>query len=689
MKISLRFFLTVSLLMSIAFCHSQNCREIGDWMNTIKKEYPDLKMNTAMPSGVVENMAINLYSDKFYVPSWGSSFAFLSKNGRAKSWRKIQTCYAKENYNADRYKNWVFKSIIYNYHIDFRTDTFTSNIKKRNQLRQELENTYTALKSNDLDYNDIQILKKDLSTKFSVLFPSELILVTNEITKQEGIQTENKLMTDFETVKKLPLEYASIDKVLNFKSKNATLFSKLNTAQQQKITSQINTKITEILTVLMFTQLTELDKIESTELTVAEINTQLLNFKKAYRRVMDLKKVQTTLKVLQAKKTEIVSNLMPVLETAMNDTANEKEISELYQLYLVDLEPNSPIANQLQIKFEQRRQFLVKEKERIVKESILLQEQERLTFLATNGKEEGSMSLNTKNLFYAEFFDYLYRGHLENINVERESEEFLTIFNAYISAFGKKCPSALPENKVQLMTLICDEYTVTKESLSGFELYRSCNRWVKSGTGIFVKPELYKAKLKLETAFEKSTLAYLKDLYTNPDATGNSVDQIHRLRRLSNDMKLFFNINECTGKAIAQFEKNLHNFAMNQPLQRLKGMSVYEKMRMSGAPEGKQHIERLIGDIVRQQSSTWAVNKYISDSITNLRTFTGQDGETIVAYKANYRFSNTFLGNDIGAVTIRLKNGLPDCIIFADFPNNCKKPSASLVMAYSNGEYSL
>jgi len=689
MKSSSRQCFAVMAMFFTTLCFSQNCDDIGDWMNTIKNEYPNMLIGTAMPRGAVENMAINLYSDKFYKPHWGKSFGSSGKNGRTKSWRKIQTCYAKQSFNTDPYKAWIFQSIVYNYHIDFRSDAFIKKVATRNQLRAELETKFNALKRNDLDAAEMVQLKTDLSTTYTVLFPSELDAITKALIKSEANSAENQLLSDFEGIKTLPLEYLSIEKVLGFKSKNAALFAKLSKVQQDKLSSQLNSKIEDILVVLMPKQMTELKTISSSTSDISKINTLLADFKNKFRSVMKFDEVQSTLKALQTKKTEMVSQILPEVATAIAKSKSQRETSGLYQRFVTDLVPESSIKVQLEDKIEQQRQFLFKEEARLAQENTLSKQRERLAYLATEGKEEGDMRLDTQNMYYAEFFDYLYRGHIENIDIKKESAEFLTIFNAYITAFSRNCQEALPEDKVELMELVCDEYTVTTEVLSGIELYRNCTGWVYRGSGIFVKPELYKAKQLLEKPFEKSMLAHLANIYGNPDATGNAVNVMHRLKRLKIDMDLFFDNHDCKGKAMAQFEANLLKYATGKPLQRLKGVSIYEKMRITGAPTGKQDFKRLLEDMVRQQSVTWTLNKYIPNTITNLKSFVGQDGKTIVAYRADYKFYNTFLGNDTGKVTVRLKEGLPDCIIFSDFPNNCKKPSASLLVAYCNGDYRL
>lgn len=689
MKTTLHYFLCISFIMTFELSFSQSCKEIEDWMEIAKAEYPNFQPARGATRGFSENLAINLYSDKYYMRLRGKSFSSLSQNARAKDWRKIQSCFVKEGWQADPNKNFVFQRIVSNYHIDFRNTSFIDEIKLRHKLRQEFEEKLTAIKRDALYSDELQNFKKDLGVKYALLFPSELNVALSEIKKQEAIAADAQLVKGFAAIENLPLQFSSINQVLDFKSNNQQLFVLASEAQQQTILSKINKKMEDILVALMPAEISKLEKIEPNLMTVAAINKQLVDFKKTYRRVISLSPTQRTLEKLTARKTEIVDNMMPTLDTAIKNVTKQEELTEFSTIFLSDIDTTSSSYTKLKNQIEERQTALTQELDKAAKETIIRKKQERIIFLATNGKDEGGMRLDTEKLFYAEFFDYLYRGHSENIIIKRESEEFMMIFNAYISAFGKKCPSALPTDKVELMTLKCDQYMVTKEALSGFELYRNCTSWVSVGTGVFVKPELFAAKQLLESPFKKSALAYLEDMYTNPNASGNAVDKMHRLKRLKRDMDYFFANNDCTSKAVAQFEKNLLHFAVQKPLERLKGISAYEEMRIAGAPSGEQRIEKLIADIVQEQSETWAANKYIKGSISNVRTFTGEDGKTIVAYKANYVFSNMLFGNDTGAVTIRLKDGLPNCIIFADFPNNCKSPSASLLMAYTKGKYTL
>lgn len=296
--------------------------------------------------------------------------------------------------------------------------------------------------------------------------------------------------------------------------------------------------------------------------------------------------------------------------------------------------------------------------------------------------DEQSIVFNTDGLFYAEFFDYIFRGHFENIEIKREDMEFLMIFGQYLRTFGKECPSYLPANKVELMVLVCATEQVTTNGF-GIETSRDCIEWKSVGSGLYARPDLYDAKQNIQiTDALRTTIAMI----TDPNAIGNSVDLMHKLTGMRNDMALIFKLNTCNSAGIKRFEENLILFALNNPAIRMEGISKYAAIKKSGGPSGSQDFKKLINDLVANQAKTWTINRYeygsISDAIVQSTDTNGRPAEL----KANYRYQG-FSGTRNGWVRITFTNGLPNCIYFFDFPNNCKNPSSSIVASYAQGDY--
>lgn len=297
---------------------------------------------------------------------------------------------------------------------------------------------------------------------------------------------------------------------------------------------------------------------------------------------------------------------------------------------------------------------------------------------------EQSLELNTEGLYYAEFFDYIFRGHFENIEMTREDLQTSMIFEQYLRAFGSKCPDELPNDKVEIMEDVCAMEEVTTNGY-GIETSRVCIQWKSVGTGLYARPELYSAKLAVESLQSSEALRTVFGMMTDPNAMGNSVDLIHKAKGLKNDLVLIFSLNTCNSQAVRRFEKNLRLFALGEPSIRMKEPSKYAKMKKSGGPSGEQNFDMLIDDLLADQSRTWAFNRYISRSIANVKKY--MNGNKMPReLVANYMYKG-FSGNNSGSVRITFNNGLPKCIYFSDFPNNCKSPNSSILAAYANGDY--
>ena len=310
---------------------------------------------------------------------------------------------------------------------------------------------------------------------------------------------------------------------------------------------------------------------------------------------------------------------------------------------------------------------------------------DRITFLEANGTDEGTMQFKTLGLNNAAFFDYIYRGHFENIELHVNSSHFFMIFSVFLNTFWSLCPELLPDDKVEIMTQECSRENVTTDGW-GVEISRYCIAWRTVGTGIFADPKLYAAKMRLVAKQDQNALRTVIDMYTNPNAMGNSVDQIHKAKALLSDWSNFFRLNPCDSKTIEQFANNLLAFANGQQPTRLRGMSVYEKIKILGGPAGDQDYSKLLNDILGNQSKTWAMNRYVPNSISNVREYKSSDKTQTVSLTANYNFSG-LMGKQTGSVTVKFKDGLPDCIYFSDYPNNCKKPNGALIANYGLGQY--
>ncbi|EAZ80542.1 hypothetical protein [Algoriphagus machipongonensis] len=292
--------------------------------------------------------------------------------------------------------------------------------------------------------------------------------------------------------------------------------------------------------------------------------------------------------------------------------------------------------------------------------------------------------LNTDGLYFAEFYDYIYRGHFEHVELAREDQLFLMIYSKYLRTFGATCPDQLPENKVEIMDLICVTEEVTTQN--GMETSRVCVEYERVGSGIFADPELYAAQLRLEKEQASDFFPKTLEMLSDPNSIGNSLDMVHKSKGLLGDMERFFILNPCESEALKQFERNLMNYALNQESDRLEGVSKYQQMKESGGPTGAQDFTKLLDNLVKDQARTWVFNKYQAGSISDVAIQSKDQSGRPKIIQANYKFSG-FMGNSQGWVRVLFENGLPECIIFYDYPENCKTPNSGIVSDYAEGGY--
>lgn len=296
------------------------------------------------------------------------------------------------------------------------------------------------------------------------------------------------------------------------------------------------------------------------------------------------------------------------------------------------------------------------------------------------------LEFNSDGLYNAAIFDYIFRGHFEKVEVDREDIFFLGIINQYMRAYGNQCSGNLPHDKVKIMEDVCTVKEVVKNGY-GVQLSERCVEWESQWTGLYANPDLYNASRTLTDLHSRNALETAVQSLTDPNYLGNSIDLFHKAKGLKMDMTRIFQINPCSGGALKRFEQNLILFAQGKTSIRMDGKSKYDLVKKSGGPSGVQDFDRLIDDLVNHQSKTWMMNRYLPGTISSTSSTLDDQGRT-QSLAANYLYSG-IAGKRKGFVRISFKNGIPTCIYFWDNPNNCKIPSSSIVASFAQGSYSM
>ncbi|QTY26062.1 hypothetical protein [Flavobacterium sp. CS20] len=295
--------------------------------------------------------------------------------------------------------------------------------------------------------------------------------------------------------------------------------------------------------------------------------------------------------------------------------------------------------------------------------------------------------INTEGLYNAEFIDNIFIGHFEDLENKNDNEFQIMFFDGYLKTYGEQCDAYLPKDKVKIMKQVCKTERVTTDYL-GTETSRYCIEWKWEWTGLYARKDLYEAKMNLQNKFSDDALRSTLEKMTNPNAVGNSVDLMHKAKALNYDMSQILKLNPCDSKSLRRFEENLIAFSENREGIRMKEDSKYKKVKDLGGPTEKQNLTQLLNDLIYDQAKTWAVNKYVNNSISNI-SITSKDNKGRPSVITAYYNYSSFFGKSQGWARIVFDNGLPKCIYFHDYPNNCKTPKANIVNNYALNKYKI
>ncbi len=291
--------------------------------------------------------------------------------------------------------------------------------------------------------------------------------------------------------------------------------------------------------------------------------------------------------------------------------------------------------------------------------------------------------LNTTGLANEELIRNIFTGNLAAVNFDRDDPWFSIILDVYISAYWEHCSASLPADKVQLSYQECANGTVTKNGY-GVIIRTDCYEWRTVYINEYASPAMYKAKttvdaLQVSDVFRTALKILEQD---NPLATGEQWVQNGLI--FKQDMNSFFGMNDCNSAGMKRFEQNLYAFAMNTLPTILEGSQMHRKD--STVLLKNQNFEKLVDDLIYDQSANWVMNTYVQHTVTYLKIVSKDGQGRPSTITADYQFKS---GNKeyAGSVTLTFIEGLPNCLYFFDFPATCRTASRKIVLNYANGAY--
>lgn len=290
---------------------------------------------------------------------------------------------------------------------------------------------------------------------------------------------------------------------------------------------------------------------------------------------------------------------------------------------------------------------------------------------------------SVKGLTNEKLLTSLYRGEFLDIPFDRDNVGFVTLFEAYMNFYARRCSAYLPPNKVEMTRREC---ATERETRNGFGTVvdRYCVEWVTVRTGLYADPEMYEAKLILARLKAADSLRDVFALLGQKDPVGGMLKMAGNAQAAISDMDALFQMNACASPGLKRFQENLRLFALNK---QLGGRATTSAVVTPppGTPFKDQNYTKLAEDLIFEQSKTWMMNQFVSGSVgvrVSSRDDKGRPSEIMAGY-----VYNGYNGRSRGSVTLTFTDGLPECMYFFDFPTTCRTPNRRIVAAYANGDY--
>ncbi len=292
-------------------------------------------------------------------------------------------------------------------------------------------------------------------------------------------------------------------------------------------------------------------------------------------------------------------------------------------------------------------------------------------------------SFTAKGLNHEQDLTDLFVGNFGDLSFDLGSLAFSQLFETYLEAYWRYCSASLPPNKVEMTTLECAETPapIRLPSDGPPPQPHVCATWRTVRLG-YADPALYAAKRQFDLQQSGNQLKDMVGSIKNP------LRQIVGAGELSDDTDALVRLNACGGPGLKRFEDNVVLFSMGKQPLLLPGEPppTAPKVLSAGALADSNY-NRLLEDLIADQARTWALNRYVPGSTSQMIVAHDPTGRPSMI-RAKYSFTSPLTsGRTQGSVNVSFTNGMPTCIYFPDAPSTCQTPDRRIVSKYSSGGY--
>ena len=295
-------------------------------------------------------------------------------------------------------------------------------------------------------------------------------------------------------------------------------------------------------------------------------------------------------------------------------------------------------------------------------------------------------SLSTGGIANEQLLANIYSGNFADVGMERSDVRFISLYDSYMKAYGRRCDAYLPAKKVEIMETVCARQSTKIDRYGNRTWDGTCAEYRTQGTGIYADPVLYAAKERSDNDVGPDAIRKVFQTMAGPNPLGTALSTLGATNSITSDMSTLVRVNACDSPALKRFQENLMLFALGKQPIRLPGTAAAVPASPRSAPEilsKEQNFTRLVEELVLDQSRSWVMNRFVSGSVSNVVVASRDAQGRAAKVTASYLFN----GRSQGSVSITFTSGLPECIYFFDFPTMCRAPNRRIVEAYGNGAY--
>ncbi len=282
--------------------------------------------------------------------------------------------------------------------------------------------------------------------------------------------------------------------------------------------------------------------------------------------------------------------------------------------------------------------------------------------------------------YEAEIMD-IYMGNFADVPWQNDEMILGLLLHSYINSFAKRCDAYLPDNKEMLYDQECAEKQITKNGY-GMIISETCIKYRKVPLYLYVAPDMARAMEEIDA----NQLKWVGDIMRRNDGLGTSAKLMGETKAVSVDMARLVQMNPCDSPGLKNFQENLRRYVLGMEPIRVEKLIAERKTKIVELSIN-QDVQKLLEDLVYQNSRQWNFNRYQKGSVQDVNIISTDTKGRPYKIKGFYTYSG-FSGSKKGSVILTFDgNGMPDCLYFYDFPTTCRPANRKIVNNYAQNNY--